>query len=833
MKVSLRIAQRGRSILIGLAVICSPQLCPAQSPLIVYEGVDPMIASNSALYEVNPDGTGRQLLNVNIAGIGNPRWSRDGQMITAAGVRQGRSALDVFTFPSAGGVATPVTNFASLIPAPIQVWSAFSPEGQRLVVNNLFVNGEGNNGQYCFTSSVYGMNGALVAQVGHSCERAGAFAYEGWGVDWSPKADLLVLPVAVLESCPGAASAVAVTEIVVVPARSDGFNQGAKLTPHCSNTFLYTSLDYDISPVFSPDGSQVAFVRLTVPPLGTMSSSIRITDGKNERQLVSFPGEFTYGISWSPDGSQLLFDRGSAATLLTSSLPQFGSKGLWTINTNGSGLRQVPVPTPALAPSWYGGAVSPVSTGPGTTPFSVPDRGGVSLTTLGSTAITAGYASIQPNTGSTTPSGIAIFGYRPNDVLISETGVPATPALTSTRVYAEVANLVNTGLAIANPNSSAATITFYYIDSSGNPSGTSGSVTIPAKQQIARFLNQAPFNTFAGATGGAAFQGTLTLTSTAPIGILALRGLTNEQSEFLLSTLPVIDLSGPPNNGTMNLAHFADGGGWTTQIMLVNPTDAPMSGNITFTDPNGAPLTVRIGGESKSGFAYSIPGRAAQKLSTAGAGAATASGSVHVVPANGGAPPAPLVLFSFKPGAVTLSEASVAATLGTAFRVYAESSGASLNPGSIQSGIAISNASSIPATVTFELTKLDGSSAGVAPVSFTLAGSGQIAKLLNDLFPSLPIPFKGVLRITTNSSGLSAVGLRSHVNERGDFLITTTPPTAETARAPSTPLLLPDFLDGGGYTTQIILFSGFTGQTAAGTVQLFSYSGQPLTATFR
>src|SRR6185369_6916487 len=102
----------------------------------------------------------------------------------------------------------------------------------------------------------------------------------------------------------------------------------------------------------------------------------------------------------------------------------------------------------------------------------------------------------------------------------------------------------------------------------------------------------------------------------------------------------------------------------------------------------------------------------------------------------------------------------------------------------------------------------------------------QTAKFLSDLFPSLPSPFKGVLRISTNpATSISVVGLRTRINERGDFLITTTPPTVETGAAPTGELLFPHFADGGGYTTQFILFSGAAGQTAAGNLGLVKQDG--------
>jgi hypothetical protein len=82
-----------------------------------------------------------------------------------------------------------------------------------------------------------------------------------------------------------------------------------------------------------------------------------------------------------------------------------------------------------------------------------------------------------------------------------------------------------------------------------------------------------------------------------------------------------------------------------------------------------------------------------------------------------------------------------------------------------------------------------------------------------------------VLRITTTSSGISVVGLRTRINERGDFLITTTPPANETGPATTVPMYFPQVADGGGYTTQFILFSGTAGQITSGILTLVKQDG--------
>ena len=175
-----------------------------------------------------------------------------------------------------------------------------------------------------------------------------------------------------------------------------------------------------------------------------------------------------------------------------------------------------------------------------------------------------------------------------------------------------------------------------------------------------------------------------------------------------------------------------------------------------------------------------------------------------------------------------MSEAGVPVTMGTAFRMYVEASATPV----IISGIAVANTTSVAATVTLSVTRLDGSPVATSQPR-TLPASGQILGFLSDFFPSLPLPFQGVLRVTTTSSGVSVVALRQRYNERGDYLITTTPPTLETGTPTAAVRLFPHFANGGGYTTQFILFSGTTGQTSTGNLGFFQQSGAPLGVTVR
>lgn len=170
---------------------------------------------------------------------------------------------------------------------------------------------------------------------------------------------------------------------------------------------------------------------------------------------------------------------------------------------------------------------------------------------------------------------------------------------------------------------------------------------------------------------------------------------------------------------------------------------------------------------------------------------------------------------------------------GQAFRLYAEATDET--NGSIQTGIAIVNPSDAAIEITFELLTLGGGSTTLAG-SATVPPSGQIAQFLNQIqgLESLSTPFEGVLRISTAAAGgISVVGLRSRINERGDFLITTTTLVDEADADVGSELFFPHLADGDGYTTQFIQLSGSTDQTMVGTLEFFDQAGNALNLGLR
>jgi len=386
--------------------------------------------------------------------------------------------------------------------------------------------------------------------------------------------------------------------------------------------------------------------------------------------------------------------------------------------------------------------------------------------------------------------------------------------ITSGRIYAELSGTIKTGIAIANPSNQTATITFFFTDSSGNFG--SNVTTITPNGQIASFLDQAPFS------AGSSLIGTFTFSSNIPVAVVALRGRINERGEFLVTTLPLTDLSAPPSSVPIVFPHFAAGAGWTTQIVLVNPTEATLTGRLEFRDPSGQVIN-----PFNNDLTYSIPPRSSFEMQPSVTSSQVLTGSVRAIPNGSTSAPSGLSIFSFQNLGVTVSEAGVpAAPPGSAFRVFVESSGDfdHAADGSMRTGLAIANTSPQATSVIVEVKSLRGDTGLIG--TLTIPGNGQRSLFLNQIpgIQTLLTPFRGMLQLTSFAP-ITIVGLRARYNERNDLLITTTPAGDVGMPPPASGLYFPHFADAGGYSTQFVLFSAQPGQRPTGTLQLVPQAG--------
>jgi hypothetical protein len=438
-----------------------------------------------------------------------------------------------------------------------------------------------------------------------------------------------------------------------------------------------------------------------------------------------------------------------------------------------------------------------------------------------------GHTRIHADPTSITPFGVAIIEFRQNDVFVTEAGIPATLPTRNGRCFVEANGTVNTGLAIANPNDQDATVSFYFTDRFGSTFG-GGTITVSANHQLTGFVNQSPFNLSSNSAA------TFTFTSTVPIAFAALRFFSNERNDFLMSGSPFADLDIPNTADQVVVPHFAAGGRWRSQIVLVNPANVAISGDVQVFGQGrvgtaASPAIVSVDGVLNSTFRYSIAPHSFQRMVMDDATVSTQVGSIHIVPAGSDVAPSAFATLSFMNGGTTVSEASMAALHpALTFRTYVQSSGILGQVGSVDSGLAVANPSSAAVDTTLELIRLDGTSTGLSTI-ITIPEGGQIARFIHEIFPQVGSSFEGVLRLKS-ASPVTVAALRVRINERGDFIFTNTPPADEdTFTNPE--VSFPIAVSGGGFSTQFVLLSISPGPTVSGSIWMLSSAGTPLDGT--
>jgi trimeric autotransporter adhesin len=436
----------------------------------------------------------------------------------------------------------------------------------------------------------------------------------------------------------------------------------------------------------------------------------------------------------------------------------------------------------------------------------------------GNGSLQTGYASVGINSG-VVPYGTAVFSFKQDGVTVTEAGVPASPPTTQARIFIDYrsdvpampGNLsagtidINTGIAVVNSGSEATNATYTLRDING-ATLASGHGAIAAGAHFAKFIDQLKdvASDFALPSD---FQntiqfGSLEISGDHPLSILALRVTINQRNEALLITTPVADLTQPLRLSPIYFPQFADGGGFTTSLILLNTSDSLEEGTLRIMDDSGTPLTVnKVGGTTDSSFRYSIPSGGAFRFQTDAAPTSFKVGWVRLTPDSGNTAPIGSGVFSYNPGSILVSESGIPSAVPTTHaRVYVDLSK------NHNTGLAIANATDVDASITIVAFQIDGvTGIGISQGPLQLVGNGHAAKFADEFIKGLPAGFTGVMDINSTIP-FAALTLRSLENERHDFLMTTFPIANANQPAPS-PIVFPQIADGGGYITQFIFLS--------------------------
>jgi hypothetical protein len=459
----------------------------------------------------------------------------------------------------------------------------------------------------------------------------------------------------------------------------------------------------------------------------------------------------------------------------------------------------------------------------GVTGTNTPDTGA---------ALNSGYATAAVVSG-TTPFATAVFSLTQNGAVVSEAGIPASPPTSSARIFIDYRTgvvsgtgtlNVSTGLAIANTRSSTANVIYTLRDSSGQTVSI-GHGTLAAGAHRSVFIDQlsviAPDFSLPATFSTSTLFGSLQIDSDQAISVLALRLTTNQRGDTLLTSTPVADLTKALTASPLYFPQLANGGGFTTSVVLLNTSAGTETGTVSLFADDGTALALRpVGGSSAASFSYSIPASGFFVLQTDGSPGSTQVGWAKVSPAAGTNAPIGAGIFSYSPAGILVTESGIPSAQPTQkARLYVDLSNGH------DTGIAIANPGSSSMNVAIQAYKPDGiTSAGNTPPPLALSASGHTAAFADQLITALPANFTGVAEMTS-SSPFVALTLRSLTNGRGDTLLTTFPVADEAQTAPS-PIVFPQIADGGGFATQFIFISA-TG-AASVNVSFFGDDGSTL-----
>lgn len=223
--------------------------------------------------------------------------------------------------------------------------------------------------------------------------------------------------------------------------------------------------------------------------------------------------------------------------------------------------------------------------------------------------ISVGYAIVTPAASST--SGLVVFETfgRNRGEETTQAGVVPPNLTTDAVVFVNSDGRLsrNLGVSITNPNPTDATnIVLTLRDDNGRQIGQK-TVSVKSHFQQSQFVTEL-FRDQPNVPRD--LSGTLRIQSTLPLSVIGLRFRGENFSTIPITSLaPVVPVPVPVYStgiggpGAVLLPQFAVNGGWSTEIILMNPGSSPLTVRVDLFKQDGTPMVVRMNRQSSSSFA--------------------------------------------------------------------------------------------------------------------------------------------------------------------------------------------------------------------------------------
>jgi DNA-binding beta-propeller fold protein YncE len=241
-----------------------------------------------------------------------------------------------------------------------------------------------------------------------------------------------------------------------------------------------------------------------------------------------------------------------------------------------------------------------------------------------------GYAAVEPGGALGAVSSFIVSresfdetkGERSSRLLISQASATVLPATRTAMVYADQRAGHDTLLAIVNSQRQPASLKLILRDAAGRVTREEAR-EVGVGQQLRLEVSQ---------LGGPAAPGTLTIASSVPVHVWSLGIIKNERGEQLLRSVSVGDDERGQAMSRYAIPGLRDGGGFTSEVTLMNPSRQAIEGRVRY---------LRSNGESVRSDNFQIPAGGVFLWATDGKAPQPENGFV-IVETNPDASPAPI-----------------------------------------------------------------------------------------------------------------------------------------------------------------------------------------------